>query len=306
MKRIITVGECSLDIVFSADGRPLGSMPGGRIVNAAAILAREGLPVIMASDAAADPVGDIVVRFLSGAGVDVSCVDRYTEGRTPIQIFTPSDDAARVLPTAVRYEDYPGEAFDIIWPRYDEGDIIVFGGYYAIDPKMNANTTQFLHMAKERKAILVYVPGFLPQKTRAVTRVMPAILENLELADIVVARNADLELIFGTSGQPGTCYRDHVNFYCRSLINVDAACRHITYFSGTDTTGAEIPDSVATTLMWNAGIVAGVAKALAAAGLSAADLDTPGRDIREQILTSAVNTAAAAARSLTEDWQKTH
>ena len=303
MKRIITVGECSLDIIFSAEGQPLGSMPGGRIVNAAAILAREGLPVVMASDAAADPVGDIVVRFLSEAGVDVSCVDRYTDGRTPIQIFTAGEDAAgHILPTAIRYENYPDEAFDIVWP----GDIIIFGGFYAIDPKTNANINQFLRMAKDRKAILVYVPGFLPERTHAVTRLMPSILENLELADIVVARNADLEVVFGTSGQPGTCYRDHVNFYCRSLVNVDAMCHHITYFSGTETTGAEIPDSVATTLMWNAGIVAGIAKAIIAADLKADDLDTPGVEIREKIITSAIQTAAAAARNLKEDWQKTH
>ena len=50
MKKIICIGECGLDIIFR-DGMPTDSVPGGRIVNAAALLARLRLPVVMASEA---------------------------------------------------------------------------------------------------------------------------------------------------------------------------------------------------------------------------------------------------------------
>ncbi len=83
-KKIICIGECALDVVFGPDGTPLGSMPGGRLANAAALLAREGLPVVMAAEAAADAVGDTVVAFLADSGVDTCNIDRFTEGRTPI------------------------------------------------------------------------------------------------------------------------------------------------------------------------------------------------------------------------------
>ena len=50
MKKIICIGECGLDIIFR-NGKPVDSVPGGRIVNAAALLGRLQLPVIMASEA---------------------------------------------------------------------------------------------------------------------------------------------------------------------------------------------------------------------------------------------------------------
>ena len=103
MKKIICIGECSLDIVFDGDV-PVGAIPGGRVVNAAAMLAREKFAVVMASEASADPVGDRVVAFLRDAGVDVSGVDRFTEGRTPLTVFTPGGDGEYRL---TRYEDYP-------------------------------------------------------------------------------------------------------------------------------------------------------------------------------------------------------
>ena len=132
-KKIICIGECGLDIVFGADGMPLGAMPGGRLANAAALLARGGLPVVVAGEAAADAVGDTVVAFLADAGADTHCVDRFTEGRTPVTIFMPAADGHM---TATRYEAYAEECFDIVWPRIDEGDIVLFGGYYAIDRRM--------------------------------------------------------------------------------------------------------------------------------------------------------------------------
>ena len=62
-------------------------MPGGRIANAAAFLARDKFNVVMASEASADNVGDIIVDYLSSAGVDTKSVDRFTEGRTALNVF---------------------------------------------------------------------------------------------------------------------------------------------------------------------------------------------------------------------------
>jgi len=91
MKKIICIGECSLNIVLDPMGRPLGSMPGGRVTNAAAILAgMHDNKVVVASEVSADPVGDILVDYLSRHGVDISSLDRFTEGRTAVNIFTAS------------------------------------------------------------------------------------------------------------------------------------------------------------------------------------------------------------------------
>ncbi|MDE6136693.1 MAG: hypothetical protein K2F97_04390, partial [Muribaculaceae bacterium] len=257
-KKIICIGECGLDIVFGADGMPLGAMPGGRLANAAALLARGGLPVVVAGEAAADAVGDTVVAFLADAGADTHCVDRFTEGRTPVTIFMPAADGHM---TATRYEAYAEECFDIVWPRIEEGDIVLFGGYYAIDRRMRARMLPLLQHAEERKAVLVYLPGFMPQQEPRITRVMPAILENLELAHMACTRSADLQMIFGGKDAEA-CYKNHIGFYCSTLLNVDAAARTLTLYSrgGTDT--LELPLSQCTSLIWNAGAAAGAVKAL--------------------------------------------
>lgn len=299
MKKIICIGECALDIVFEGDN-PAGAMPGGRIVNAAAMLARDSLPVVMCSEASADPVGDRVVRFLADAGVDISSVDRFTEGHTPVSVYTRNPDGTTAI---TRYEDYGSSGFDIIWPRVDDDCIVVFGGYYAIDARMRPRLLPFLNHCAERGAVLVYLPGFPSGRESRITRVMPAILENLEIAHLVIARNEDLSLIFGL-GDAGKCYADHVDFYCRSMVSTDPACRTINYFSGKEVTHAAIPDSICLSLHWNAGVVAGVVAAIYEAGLKPADLDVPGPELRTRILTAAVKSASAAAAALTADWQR--
>lgn len=277
-------------------------MPGGRIVNAAAILARQGLPVVMASELAKGQVGDIIADFLSQAGVDMSSLDRFTEGLSPIIIYTTDENG---ITGATRYENYPDECFDIVWPRIDEGDIVVYGGYYALDARMRPRMSQLLAHASERKAILVYLPGFLPQQEPRITRVMPVILENLEYASMVIARNNDLATIFGTK-DGDKCYHDHIDFYCRSLISVDPANQMISYYSGKEVTSVEIPENTCQSMMWNAGAVAGAVDVLYRDEKAADHLEAPDEDFRRAVLGQAAITAEKASKSLTADWQKLH
>ncbi len=301
MKKIICIGECALDIVFNG-AQPVGSMPGGRIVNAAAILARQGLPVSLVSELARGAVGDMIAGFLNDAGVGIASVDRFTEGLTPVIIYTSTDN---VLESVTRYEQYPDECFDVIWPRIDEGDIVVYGGYYALDARMRPRMSQLLAHAAERKAVTVYLPGFLPQQEPQITRVMPVILENLEYASVVVVRNNDLRTIFGVSDGE-RCYHDHIDFYCRSLVNVDIEGRRICYYSAKEVTSVEIPEDMCLSMMWNAGVVAGAVDVLYRDDDAAAHLESPDDAFRRNVLTGAVRTAETALRSLTADWQKLH
>lgn len=302
-KKIICIGECALDIVFGADGTPLGSMPGGRLVNAAAILARNhDCRVVMAGEAAADAVGDTVVSFLSDAGVDTTGVDRFTEGRTPVTIFMTAADGRL---SATRYESYAEECFDIVWPRIDEGDIVLFGGYYAIDRRMRRRMLPLLQHAAERKALLVYLPGYLPQQEPRITRVMPAILETMELSHIVCTRSADLALIFGAR-DAAACYRNHIDFYCRALLNVDAAAHTVGYYSAAGADVLDVPLSACASLVWNAGIVAGAVKALADAGATPEMIETSPAMLRNAVLREAVATADTALAAMPDAWQRTH
>ena len=302
MKKIICIGECALDIIFRG-AAPVGSMPGGRIINAAAVLARQGMPVTLLSEIARDPVGDIIADFLSEAGIDTASVDRFTEGLTPVNIFTNTGDSADEAVT--RYEQYPDNCFDVVWPRIDEGDIIVYGGHYAIDPRMHGRMSQLLEHAVERKAILVYLPGYLPVQEPQITRIKPAILENLEYASLVIARSCDLLTVFGVSDGE-QCYKRHIDFYCRSLITVDNAADRICYYCGNEMTSVPVPNKISSSMMWNSGALAGIIKALYADNQGAERLDSPDEIFRKNVIESAVATAEATTASLTAEWQKQH
>lgn len=299
MKKIICIGECSLNIVFNG-ASPVGAIPGGRIAAAAALMAREGLPVAMATEASSDPVGDMIVKSLTDAGVDIASLDRFTEGRSPIIVFTEGADGT---PCITRYENYADEAFDIVWPRVDDDCVVVFGGYYVLDRRMRTRMVPFLNHCAERGAVMIYQPGFMSVQESRITRVMPAILENLELAHMVIARNCDLQLIFGIK-EDSRCYADHIDFYCRSMISVDTACRQLSYYSGKQLSRIEIPETVCETMMWNAGVLAGVAGYIFENDITPDRLNAPEVELREAILTAAAKSATTASRTLTEEWQK--
>lgn len=312
MKKIFCVGECALDIIFGTDGAPVGAMPGGRVINAAAILARKGARVSVVSEASVGPVGDRVVNWLRDTGCDISGVDRITEGLTPALLYLP-DAEGRM--TVTRYENYPDDCFDVIWPRIEEGDVVIFGGFYAIDPRMRRRMSQFLQNAVDHKAVMVYLPGFLPAQAPRITRVMPAIYENLEIADVIITRTTDLQAIYGTA-DVSRCYADQIDYYSHSLVNVDSGSSTVTYFSNHEPLSVEAGSAFVGSMMWNAGVVAGVA--LAIASMPRVFVGEPGAtppvkvffdpsaDIRREILESAVHTADEASGSLSLDWQRSH
>lgn len=307
-KKIICIGECALDIIFDGT-RPVGSMAAGRIVNAATILAREGMPVYLMGEAGSDPIGDMVLAGLREAGINTDAVDRFTDGHTPVNIFTPTPDPEGVpvpeaaLMQVTRYDNYPAEGFDVVWPRIDAGDIVVFGGYYSLAPRTRTKLVQLLSFLQEKKVIIVYLPGFLSVQEPRITRVMPAILENLEYADVVVTRSHDLHLIFGTP-EADTCYSDHIDFYCRNLININPACSDIAYYSGQNSERVRIESSVPESMMWNAGALSGVLQTLFTSGVTKDQLQDTPKELMKAVLARAAEMARRTADSLKLAWQK--
>ncbi len=299
MKKIITIGEFSLHIIFDAQGAPMGTMAGGRVVNSAMIASRSGADVVMVGELSADAVGDMIMKQVEASGANVHSVDRFTEGETPTVLFI-GDEAE-----AIRYENYPESCFDVIWPRIENGDVVVFGGYYALDERMRQRLVQLLNQARSRGAVMVYVPGFEPKRCPRVTRVMPSVLENLELSDLVVMTDRDCAFLFdANSGEK--CYRDHVDFYCRSMVNIDTVGGRLEYFSSDQKTAVDIEPRVAASLIGQSGVLAGVAKHIADNAISLDYQTIADERIRHGVLTQAVTIASASHDSLTHDWQKRH
>lgn len=261
MKKVICIGECSLNIDIDGGGVPVCSAVGGRMACAAMALGRAGVPVFMCSDVSADAVGDVVVGHLAAAGVDLTGIDRITEGRTALNVDVADGDGVGGVGTVctVRYESYPDECFDIVWPRVDEGDVVVYGGYYAIDGRMRPRLQRFLQHCRERNAVLVYVPGFMPAQQPRITRVMPAVLDNLELADLTVLRDSDLPHIFGCDSS-ARAYRERICFYCPDMIAVDSADGMLRHYTEGGVTEEPIDATASRTMAWNGELLARIAR----------------------------------------------
>ena len=227
MGRVIVVGETCMKVTFDG-ARPVASVPGGCLFNVAAKLGESGADVSFVSETGADRPGDMAVGYLTSRGVDVKSVDRYTDGATPVELEFDGQDT-------VRYEHYSeDEGLDVIWPRMEPSDVLVFGEYMALSPRVRARLWQLVTHAKERKIRIVYIPGNLAGRESRITRVMPTLFENLEIADEVITAPEYNRYIFGND-DAASVYRNNVSFYCDRMTDVDIVAGRVARFGAGDT-----------------------------------------------------------------------
>ena len=217
MRKIITIGESTYQIHFSGNN-PRCSFPGGVILNATASLAMSGIDTFMVSETACDYFGNQIADYLKNAGVDTKSLDRFTEGATTLDIYTPDG--------VMQYGTYPADRFNVVWPRIDENDIVIFGGFYALDASLRERLFEMVKYARERKAIIIYLPGFPHHPNLRITKVMTAILENLEVSNLVIASREHILDIFG-SEDASHVFKSNIEFYCPNFICLDEGNAHI-------------------------------------------------------------------------------
>jgi len=258
MRKIIAIGECRLDIFFR-NNAPWLSLPGATILNAAASLGKRSREISFVGEAAADHVGDMLVEFLTHNNVGTHSVDRFTDGVTPVTlIFTDDHDCER---HRVSYERYSVQSFGVVWPCIDHDDIVVFGGIYALDSRVHSRLFDIIKYARERKAVIVYAPDMGHNPVVNMTHIKPCILENLEMADIVVTTGGDLKTIFGEDGGSKSYNRD-ISFYCFNHINADFEGSTLSFYNRKKMESAEIKCGSEMRGVWFAGAIAGVVDAI--------------------------------------------
>ena len=289
MRKIITIGESILDTVYH-NHQPVSAFVGGRVSNTAAALGDLGLPVSMVSECCTDKVGDWVVDFFEKHNVDTKSIDRYTDGSTPFAAIFKEDGEQDMI---VNYGEYPATRFNVIWPRIDEDDIVLFGSYYAIDQPQRERLYDLLSYAAERKAILIYLPGFQHGTQFNLTKVMPSILENFEVSNIVIDHANDINTMFPNQDSDKV-YNNHIKFYGPTYLHITPGTS-ATIYKGVDKT--EVPFSCESDnhLGWQAGFIAGVIHQLIARDIKHGDIEFMESGVWSEVVTNAFDFAANCA-----------
>ena len=187
MRKVIGIGETILDIIFR-DGQPTAAVPGGSVFNGIISLGRAGVDVCFISEIGNDRVGNIIKAFMEDNHVSTEYVSIFPDGKSPVSLAFLNDrnDAEYTF-----YKDYPKQRLDVVFPKINEDDILIFGSYFALNPVLRDKVAELLEYAKERKAIIYYDPNFRSTHKPEALKLAPTIIENLEYADIVRGSDED-------------------------------------------------------------------------------------------------------------------
>jgi len=193
MARIFAFGETVYDIIFK-DSKPIAAKAGGSMLNTSVSLGRLGLDVNFVSDLGKDLIGDTIISFLNGNGVSTNYIERYENRKSAIAIafLDERNDASYTF-----YKDFPENRLSSLRLDFKEGDIILFGSFFALTDSIRTVLLQFLNQARDKGCILIYDPNFRKPHLHELEKLKPYILENIAFSDLVRASDEDFKLIFG-------------------------------------------------------------------------------------------------------------
>lgn len=296
MRKIIAIGESSYDIIFR-NNKPQDGFPGGRILNAAASLALTQIKTTFVSECGSDYLGKMIIDFLSKNGVDTNSVDRFTGGTTKASVIY--EDGS------VEYGKYPSDRFDVVWPRIDEDDIIIFGSLYSVENSLREALYEIIKYAHERKAIIMYIPGFQRNPNFRMTKIMTAMLENLDVSNIVLTNNSDIQNIFGEINSDKV-YKEKIEFYCSNYIHINPEKDIILYHGKEKKSFSSKPNiNEEITLGWRSGFIAGIVFGLINNNILYKDINTSPIEVWEKVIESGymfANNAAGTPNTITPEF----
>ena len=215
--KVIGFGETVLDIIFK-DNQPQKAVPGGSTFNAMISLGRMGVPCIMVTETGDDHVGDIVRDFLIENGIDTEYVYRHegTKSHLSLAFLDANNDAQYQF-----YKDHASIAMPQTMPEMEKGDIVIYGSFYCINPKIRDYSRRFLETAHEHGAFLYYDINFRAAHIADIPDTIGNIRENMRLASVVRGSSEDFDVLFGAK----TCDEAYsiVREYCPYFIYTNAS-----------------------------------------------------------------------------------
>ncbi len=222
MQRVIGIGETVLDILFKND-QPQKAVPGGSTFNSIVSLGRAGVPCAMITQTGSDHIGDMICDFLRKNGVSDEFVCRHpnTKSHLSLAFLDEHNDAQYEF-----YKDHKRDLLDEIKSErvkdlMHEGDIVLFGSFFAINPIIRPVTRKLLREAHEAGAWLYYDVNFRKNHIADLPHVLPNIEENMRLASVVRGSMEDFDYLFGL--QDADAIYERVRSLCSTLILTDGA-----------------------------------------------------------------------------------
>jgi fructokinase len=220
MRKIIGIGETILDIIFrknqNGEWQPQKSVAGGSTFNSIITLGRLGMNAALVTELGNDRVGKDILEFMHQYGIDTKHIDIYNpkDGKTPISLayLDENNNAEYTF-----YHQFPADRLNVAMPLINEGDIVIFGSYFSVNPILRQRIIEILEFAKTRKAIVYYDPNFRKAHAHEAIKLMPSIIENLEYANIVRGSDEDFETLYKLDNSD-KIYIDKIKFYCPNFI----------------------------------------------------------------------------------------
>ncbi len=211
-----------LDILFKND-QPQKAVPGGSTFNSIVSLGRAGVPCAMITQTGSDHIGDIICDFLRKNGVsdEFVCRKPNTKSHITLAFLNEHNDAQYEF-----YKDHKRDLLDELKSErvkelMNEGDIVLFGSFFAINPVIRAVTRKLLTEAHEAGAWLYYDVNFRKNHIAELPELRPNIEENMRLASVVRGSMEDFDYLFGL--QDADAIYERVSTLCQTLILTDGA-----------------------------------------------------------------------------------
>lgn len=193
MPKVIGTGETVTDFIIRGE-QPERMVCGGSCYNSMISLGRAGVESVFIGEVGDDRLGQRTIAFLQNNGVcaDYVAQRRGHQSQLSLAFLNDKNDAEYLF-----YKDHSSDIFPTLLPEVEEGDVILYGSFFAINPIIRESLTSFVDRARKAGAIVYYDINFRTSHTKEKDKVLPFIVQNISEADIVRGSDEDFFNTFG-------------------------------------------------------------------------------------------------------------
>jgi fructokinase len=218
MPKVIGIGETIYDIIFE-NNRPIDGKAGGSVFNALISLARLQQETVFISEIGDDKVGNLILDFLKENKVDTEYVACFQGTKTPLSLaFLDENRNAHYS----FYKDYAAQQAPLKMPPIAANDIVLFGSFFALNTAVRQQVIHLLDTATKEQAIVYYDVNFRKTHISKRHELIPALIENMQYADIVKGSDEDFEHIYNEK-DPLVIYQKYIAPHCSTFIYTQGA-----------------------------------------------------------------------------------